>query len=101
MCVGRVGGAHTRQPVATAGVVLFKGGAGAGPRVERSEPFVPVHGGGVGAAEAHGGGGGGGGANEAHGGGGLVRGRGLALTRHMGGMGFGANEAHGGGGGWH
>ena len=32
------GGAHKRRSVATAGVLLFKGGAGAGPRVERSEP---------------------------------------------------------------
>ena len=32
------GGAHTRQSVATGGVLLFKGGAGAGPRIERSEP---------------------------------------------------------------
>ena len=32
------GGANTRQSVATAGVLLFKGVAGAGPRVERSEP---------------------------------------------------------------
>ena len=31
------GGAHTRRSVATAGVLLFKGGAGAGPRVKRSE----------------------------------------------------------------
>ena len=31
------GGAHTRRFVATAGVLLFKRGAGAGPRVERSE----------------------------------------------------------------
>ena len=38
MCVGRVAGAHTRRSVATAGVLLFKGGAGAGPRNERSEP---------------------------------------------------------------
>ena len=28
------GGAHTRQSVATAGVLLFKGVAGAGPHVE-------------------------------------------------------------------
>ena len=31
------GGAHTRRSVATAGVLLFKGGAGASPLVERSE----------------------------------------------------------------
>ena len=34
------GSAHKRQPVATAEVMLFKGGAGAGPRIERSEPKV-------------------------------------------------------------
>ena len=34
------GGAHTRQSVATAGVLLFTGGAGAGPRSERSEASV-------------------------------------------------------------
>ena len=34
------GGTHKRRSVATAGVMLFKGGAGAGPRVERSEPKV-------------------------------------------------------------
>ena len=34
------GGAHTRRSVTTAGVLLFKGGAGAGPRVECSQPFV-------------------------------------------------------------
>ena len=33
------GGAHARPFVATAGVLLFKGGAGAGPRVECSEPW--------------------------------------------------------------
>ena len=32
------GGAHRRRSVATVGVLLFRGGAGAGPRVERSEP---------------------------------------------------------------
>ena len=32
------GGAHKRRSVATAGVLLLKGGTGAGPRVERSEP---------------------------------------------------------------
>ena len=32
------GGAHKRRSVATVGVLLFKGGVGAGPRVERSEP---------------------------------------------------------------
>ena len=37
-CIHTEGGAHTRQFVATAGVLLFKGSAGAGPRVERSEP---------------------------------------------------------------
>ena len=44
------GGTHKRRSVATAGVMLFKGGAGAGPRVERSEPKVggEVGGGGVG-----------------------------------------------------
>ena len=31
------GGAHTRRSVAAAGVLLFKGGARAGPLVERSE----------------------------------------------------------------
>ena len=31
------GGPHTRRFVATVGVLLFKGGAGVGPRVERSE----------------------------------------------------------------
>ena len=30
-------GAHTREAVATLGVLSFKGSAGAGPRVERSE----------------------------------------------------------------
>ena len=34
------GGAYKRRSVATAGVVLFKGGAGAGPRVERGELTV-------------------------------------------------------------
>ena len=34
------GGTHKRRSVATAGVMLFKGGAGSGPRVERSEPSV-------------------------------------------------------------
>ena len=39
------GGAHTRRCTqkavcSSAGVLLFKGGAGAGPRVERSEPSV-------------------------------------------------------------
>ena len=34
------GGAHTKRSVATAGVMLFRGGAGAGPCVERSEPYV-------------------------------------------------------------
>ena len=37
-CIHTEGGAHTRRSVATAGVLLFKGGAGAGARVERSEP---------------------------------------------------------------
>ena len=32
------GGAHTRQSVATAGVLIFKGVVGAGACVERSEP---------------------------------------------------------------
>ena len=36
----RQGGTHTKRSVATAGVMLFEGGAGAGPRVERSEPKV-------------------------------------------------------------
>ena len=43
-CIHKVvytqGGAHTRQSVATAGVLLFEGGVGAGPRVERSELSV-------------------------------------------------------------
>ena len=39
------GGAHTRRGTqkavdSIAGVLLFKGGAGAGPRVERSEPYA-------------------------------------------------------------
>ena len=39
------GGAHTRRCTqkavcSSAGVLLFKGGAGAGPRVERSEPYA-------------------------------------------------------------
>ena len=39
------GGAHTRRGTqkavdSSAGVLLFKGGAGAGPRVERSEPYA-------------------------------------------------------------
>ena len=34
------GGAHKRRSVATAGVMLSKGGAGIGPRLERSEPTV-------------------------------------------------------------
>ena len=34
------GSAHTGRFVATEGVLLFKGGAGAGPCVERSELFV-------------------------------------------------------------
>ena len=40
-CIHKVvhtqGGANTRRFVATAGVLLFKGGAGVGPCVERSE----------------------------------------------------------------
>ena len=39
--MGRGGGAHARQLGATAGVVLSKKGAGAGPCVEQSELFVP------------------------------------------------------------
>ena len=50
--------------MATAGVMLFKGGAGAGPRVERSEPSVersePKVGGGGRGGEVGGGVGGGG-----------------------------------------
>ena len=34
------GGTHKGRSVATAGVMFLKGGAGAGPRVERSEPKV-------------------------------------------------------------
>ena len=39
------GGAHTRRCTqkavnSSAGVLLFKGGAGAGPRVERNEPYA-------------------------------------------------------------
>ena len=34
------GGAHTRQSMATARVFFFKGGAGASPRIERSEPSI-------------------------------------------------------------
>ena len=41
-CIHKVvhtqGGAHTRRYMATAGALLYKGGAGAGPRFERSEP---------------------------------------------------------------
>ena len=32
------GGAHKRRPVAIAGVLIFKGGAGAGPHIQQSEP---------------------------------------------------------------
>ena len=38
MVVQAEGGAHKRQSVATSGVLLFKGGTGAGSRVEQSEP---------------------------------------------------------------
>ena len=42
------GGAHKRRSVATAGVLSFKGGAGASARIEQSEPCVerskPEHG---------------------------------------------------------
>ena len=34
------GSAHTRRSMATAGLLSFEWGAGAGLRVERSEPFV-------------------------------------------------------------
>ena len=34
------GSANTRRSEATVGVLLFKGGAGAGPRAEQSEPSV-------------------------------------------------------------
>ena len=84
------GGAHTRWPVATAVVLLFKGGAGVGPRVELSrEPFVPF-------AKVHRGGG-----WRCRGaqGGVLARGRGeLSATEAQRGWGeVGANEVHGGG----
>ena len=38
MMVHTQGGAHRTRFVATAGVLLSQGGAGAGPRIERSEP---------------------------------------------------------------
>ena len=40
LAVHTPGGAHTRWSVAIAGVLLFKGGAGTGPRVEKSEASV-------------------------------------------------------------
>ena len=85
------GGAHNTRSVATAGVLSFKWGAGAGPRVERSEARYG-YGGDTGGR--YGGGGGYGGEVQGGGGGGL-RGGGTGWVRG----GYGGEVRGGGTGG--